>query len=242
MRKLLIALVVLAVLFVAVDRIALVIAEDEISSRIATAYSMPVAPGVSITGFPFLTQVVSGNYQQIGVTADQIQADGVTLHDLNVHLTGVHASISQLLGSGSSMITADRAAGTALVDYKTMQQRLPQQAQVSLGGQDLTVSGIQLSPDGNNLKLSGTASYQGFSAPVSATAALHVSPSGITVTPENAAVAGGLISIPGSAISRLHFTVPLTGLPLHLHVTSVEVTPEGLRVGAAARNVQFART
>ena len=81
MRKLLIALVVLAVLFVAVDRIALVIAEDEIASRIATAYSLPTDPGVSITGFPFLTQVVSGNYQQIGVTADQIQADGVTLHN-----------------------------------------------------------------------------------------------------------------------------------------------------------------
>jgi len=112
---------------------------------------------------------------------------------------------------------------------------------VSLGGQNLTVSGLQLSPDGNNLKLSGTASYLGISAPVSATAALSVSPSGITVTPEDVTVAGGL-SIPGSAISRLHFTVPLSGLPLHLHVTSVQVTPDGLQVGAAARNVQFART
>ena len=241
MRKLLIALVVLAVLFVAVDRIALVIAEDEIASRIATAYSLPTDPGVSITGFPFLTQVVSGNYQQIGVTADQIQADGVTLHDLNVHLTGVHASISQLLGGSSSMITADRAAGTALVDFATVKQRLPQETQVSLGGQNLQVSGLQLSPDGKNLKLSGTASYLGISAPVSATAALSVSPSGITVTPEDVTVAGGL-SIPGSAISRLHFTVPLNGLPLHLHVTSVQVTPDGLQVGAAARNVQFART
>ena len=241
MRKLLIALVVLAVLFVAVDRIALVIAEDEIASRIATAYSLPTDPGVSITGFPFLTQVVSGNYQQIGVTADQIQSDGVTLHDLNVHLTGVHATISQILGSGSSMVTADRAAGTALVDFATVKQRLPPETQVSLGGQNLTVSGLQLSPDGNNLKLSGTASYLGISAPVSATAALSVSPSGITVTPEDVTVAGGL-SIPGSAISRLHFTVPVSNLPLHLHLTSVQVTPDGLQVGAAARNVQFART
>jgi LmeA-like phospholipid-binding len=241
MRKLLIALLVLAVLFIAVDRIALVIAEDEVASRIATAYSMPVEPGVSITGFPFLTQVVSGDYSQIGVTADQIQADGVTLNDLNVHLTGVHATISQLLG-GSSTITADRAAGTALVNLATVKQRLPQEAQVSLGRENLKVSGIQISPDGKNLKLSGTASYLGISAPVSATAALSVSPSGITVTPEDATVAGGLISIPGSAISRLHFTVPLSGLPLHLHITSVQVTPDGLRVGAAARNVQFART
>lgn len=241
MRKLLIALVVLVVLFVAVDRITLVIAEDEIASRIATAYSMPVQPGVSITGFPFLTQVVSGNYQQIGVTADQVQADGVTLHDLNVHLTGVHASISQLLGSGSSMITADRAAGTALVDFATVDKQLPQQTQVSVGGQNVAVSGLRLSPDGKNLKLSGNASVLGVSAPVSATATLSVSPSGITVTPEGATVAGGL-SIPASDIASMRFTVPLSGLPLHLHVTSVAVTPGGLRVGAAARNVQFART
>ena len=242
MRKLLIALVVLVVLFVAIDRIGVVLAEDQIASRIATAYNLPTDPGVSITGFPFLTQVVSGNYQQIDVTANEIQTNGVTLHDLNVHLTGVHATISQILGSGSSTVTADRAAGTALVDFATVKQRLPPQTQVSLGGQNLTVSGIQLSPDGKNLKLSGTASYLGASAPVSATATLSVSPSGITVTPEDATVAGGLISIPGSAISRLHFTVPVSNLPLHLHLTSVQVTPDGLRVGAAARNVQFART
>ena len=240
MRKLLIALVVLVVLFVAVDRIGVVLAEDQIASRIATAYNLPTDPGVSITGFPFLTQVVSGTYQQIGVTADEIQANGVTLHDLNVHLTGVHATLSQILGSGSSTVTADRAAGTALVDFATVKQRLPQQTQVSLGGQDLKVSGLQLSPDGKNLKLSGTASYLGLSAPVSATAALSLSPSGITVTPEDVTVAGGF-SIPGSAISRLHFTIPLNGLPLHLHVTSVQVTPGGLRIGAAARNVQFAK-
>ena len=78
MRKLLIALVVLVVLFVAVDRIGVVLAEDQIASRIATAYNLPTDPGVSITGFPFLTQVVSGNYQQIGVTADEIQTNGVT--------------------------------------------------------------------------------------------------------------------------------------------------------------------
>ena len=241
MRKLLIGVAVLAVLLVAADRISVAVAENQISDRLTSAYGLPDKPGVSITGFPFLTQVVSGNYQQIDVTANQVQANGVTLHDLNVHLTGVHATISQILGSGSSMVTADRAAGTALVDFATVKQRLPQQTQVSLGGQNLTVSGLELSPDGTNLKLSGTASYLGISAPVSATAALSVSPSGITVTPEDVTVAGGL-SIPGSAISRLRFTVPVSNLPLHLHLTSVQVTPDGLRVGAAARNVQFART
>ena len=47
------------------------------ASRIATAYGLPADPGVSITGFPFLTQVVSGSYQQIDVTApNYLEATG----------------------------------------------------------------------------------------------------------------------------------------------------------------------
>jgi hypothetical protein len=49
------------------------------------------------------------------------------------------------------------------------------------------------------------------------------------------------IGLPLSAYStRLRVVVPLSLLPLHLHLTSVHVTPGGLRIGAAARNVQFA--
>src|SRR5215472_8972290 len=161
MRKLLIALVILVVLFIAVDRIGVVLAEDQIASRLATAYGLPTDPGVSITGFPFLTQVVSGDYQQIDVTADQIQADGATLHDMNVHLTGVHATIAQLLGSGSATVTADHAAGSALVSYATVNQRLPH--------------GFRVAADGNNLTATGTVSYHGLTVPVSATVTLAVS-------------------------------------------------------------------
>jgi LmeA-like phospholipid-binding len=227
MRKLLIALVILVVLFIAIDRIGVVLAEDQIASRIATAYNLPTDPGVSITGFPFLTQVVSGNYQQIGVTADEIQTNGVTLHDLNVHLTGVHATISQLLGSGTSTVTADRAAGSALVGWATVDQRLPR--------------GFRITPDGKNLMVSGKLSYHGLEVPVTGSVALGVSGSGITVTPENVSLPGG-ISLPVSSVSQLRFVVPLGNMPLHLHLTSVQVTPGGLRIGAAARNVQFARS
>lgn len=227
MRKLLIALVILVVLFIAIDRIGVVLAEDQIASRIATTYNLPTDPGVSITGFPFLTQVVTGNYQQINVTADQVQADGATLHDLNVHLTGVHATISQLLGSGTSTVTADRAAGSALVGWATVSQRLPR--------------GFRITPDGKSLMVSGKLSYHGLEVPVTGSVALGVSGSGITVTPENVSLPGG-ISLPVSSVSQLRFVVPLGNLPLHLHLTSVQVTPGGLRIGAAARNVQFARS
>ena len=227
MRKLLIGIVILAALLVAADRISVAVAENQISDRLASAYGLAGKPGVTITGFPFLTQVVTGDYQQIDVSANQVSAGGAVLHDLNVRLTGVHATVSQLLGNGSSMVTADRAVGSAMVGFGTVDHRLP--------------SGFQLHPDGKNLSVSGNLAVGGARIPVSATVTLGVSGSGISVTPVHVSVPG-VATLPSAYSSQLRVVVPLSTLPLHLRLTSVHVTPDGLRIGAAARDVQFART
>ena len=227
MRKLLIGVIVLAALLVAADRISVAVAENQISDRITSAYGLAGKPGVTITGFPFLTQVVAGNYQQINVSAGQVPADGAVLHHLNVRLTGVHATVSQVLGNGSSMVTADRATGSAMVGFSTVNHRLP--------------GGFRLHPDGKNLSVSGRLAIGGVRIPVSATVALGVSGSGISVTPVHVSIPG-VAALPPAYSAQLHVVVPLSTLPLHLRLTSVHVTPDGLRIGAAARQVQFART
>jgi hypothetical protein len=228
MRKLLIGVAALVVLLVAADRISVAVAENQISERLTSAYGLPQRPGVSITGFPFLTQVAAGDYRQIDVSARQVPAGGATLHDLNVRLSGVHATVSQVLGSGSSMVTAERAAGSAMLGFGIVDRRLP--------------GGFQLRPDGKNLNVSGRLAYHGTHIPVSATVSLGVSGSGISVTPVKVSVPG-LQGLPVSAYSsRLRIVVPLSTLPLHLHLTSVHVTPDGLRIAASARHVQFARS
>ena len=227
MRKLLIGVAVLAVLLVAADRISVAVAENQISDRLTSAYGLPDKPGVSITGFPVLTQVAAGDYPQIDVSASQVPADGATLHDLQVRLSGVHATVGQVLGNGSSMVTADRAAGSAMVGFGTVDSHLP--------------GGLRLHPDGKNLSVSGRLAYHGVHIPVSATVAVGVSGSGIKVSPVRVNVAG-LPGLPVSAYSsQLRIVVPLSTLPLHLHLTSVHVTPDGLRIAASARHVQFAR-
>jgi hypothetical protein len=227
MRKLLIGVFALAVLLVAADRISVAVAENQISDRLTSAYGLPGKPGVSITGFPFLTQVAAGDYHQIDVSASQVPAGGATLRDLNVRLTGVHATVSQVLGNGSSMVTTDHAAGSAMVGFGTVGRRLP--------------GGFRLRPDGKNLSVSGRLAYHGARIPVSATVALGVSSAGISVTPVKVS-APGLAGLPVSAYSsQLRIVVPLTTLPLHLRLTSVHVTPAGLRIAASARHVQFAR-
>ena len=74
MRKLLIGVIILAVLLVAADRIAVAVAENQISDRLTSAYGLAGKPGVTITGFPFFTQVVAGDYRQIDVSASQVPA------------------------------------------------------------------------------------------------------------------------------------------------------------------------
>jgi hypothetical protein len=227
MRKLLIGVAVLAVLLVAADRISVAVAENQISDRLTSAYGLPDKPGVSITGFPFLTQVAAGDYRQIDVSASQVPAGGAMLHDLNVRLSGVHATVSQVLGNGSSMVTADRAAGSAMLGFGTVDRRLP--------------GGFRLHPDGKNLSVSGRLAFHGAHILVSATVVLGVWDSGIRVTPVRVDVPG-LPGLPVSAYSsKLRIVVPLNTLPLHLHLTSVQVTPDGLRIAASARHVQFAR-
>jgi LmeA-like phospholipid-binding len=227
MRKLLIALIALVALFVAVDRIAVVVAQNQISDRIAAAYGLPDKPDVTIAGFPFLTQVVQGDYGRVDVSVGTVPADGATLHQLQAHFRDVHASLSQILGnSGSSTITADRAAGHAVVPFAAVDQRLP--------------GGLKVRPDGKDLTVMGTLEYRGVRIRLNATLALNATSSGISVTPVHI-TDPGLGLLPGSLLSRLGFVLPLSTLPLHLHLTSVLVTPGGLQVGAAASHVYFTR-
>ena len=51
----------------------------------------------------------------------------------------------------------------------------------------------------------------------------------------------GVAVLASAYTAQLRIVVPLSTLPLHLHLTSVHVTPDGLRIAASARHVQFAR-
>jgi DUF2993 family protein len=222
MRKLLIAVIVLVGVFVAADRIALVVAEHQVSKTIATSFNLPQRPGVSIHGFPFLTEVASGQYQQVDVSVNSLNNNNVPVQNLDAQFTAVHAPVRQMmLGSGSSNVSADQATGTAIVPYSAVNQRLPE--------------GVTVSDAGGDLKMSGTTSFLGRKVPFSAKASVGVHNGGITMTPSDVTV-DGQTGIPASGIGSL--TLPVSGLPMHLSVNSVQPTASGLQVSVAAQNVQ----
>ncbi len=225
MRRLLIAVIVLAGLLVVADRVAVVVADRQIASRVQSAYNLPSKPSVSVTGFPFLTQVASGDYHQIDVSIGSLSTDGVQVNGLTAQLNGVRAPFRDLFGHGSASITAAQVTGSGTVPFSSVRSHLPR--------------GVELSQDGEALRLAGTVSYLGVTVPVSADATLAPDGSGIAVTPTRISVASGSSALSSAIAGRFRFVVPVTGLPLHLVVRSVSVVPGGVRVGASAADVAF---
>jgi hypothetical protein len=219
MRRFLIVIVALAVLLVVLDRAGLFVAEREIGSRVQNSYGLSARPGVSVQGFPFLTQVASGHYQRIDVSIKAASADGVRLENIDATFTGVHAPLSLLFGQSGNGVTAANATGTALIPFSQVQARLP--------------AGIRIGPDGGDLNVTGTGVYSALRGK----AKLGVKGSGITVTPLRLSLAGVSTR---ALVGRLTFTIPVGALPLHLTVTGVHVTQGGLVIDATGHNVQFA--
>ena len=222
----LVALFAVVTVLAVADRIAVIIAEHKISDRVASVYALPARPAVHITGFPFLAQVLAGKYYSVKIRVGSFAAGGVPVTGLDARLTGVRASIAQVLGRSPRPVTARHASATATVPLSAVRSWLP--------------PGLTLRPDGTGLRVGGTARYFGLDLPVSATVRPAASPSGIILIPEQVHV-GNVVSVPASSLAgTLYVTVPLGTLPLRLKVTSVRVEPAGLRISAAGQDVHFA--
>jgi hypothetical protein len=91
-RRWVIALVVVLAVLVGLDRIGLVVAEDQLAGRIQSSQHLSQKPSVSIDGFPFLTQVAARHFGHASVDIHDLDANGLTVSDLHADLYGVHVN------------------------------------------------------------------------------------------------------------------------------------------------------
>ena len=82
LRNTIIALVVLLVVLVAVDRLAAFYVQGRIASQIQDQ-GFPAKPNVSIKGFPFLTQVISRHFQEVQISSQNVKAGPVEIKSIN---------------------------------------------------------------------------------------------------------------------------------------------------------------
>lgn len=111
MKKLVIALVIVVGLLVAADFGGAAIAEYQVSKKVAEQMRLRENPEVRINGFPFLTQVIAGNYRDVQLAADAVQAGPFTEVGIEADLHGAKVSTSELIAGTADRITVDELVG-----------------------------------------------------------------------------------------------------------------------------------
>lgn len=218
-------ILLLAAGLVVADRVAENSASTLIAQQLRTDLRLSQRPHVNIAGFPFLTQVASGDYQEIDVSIPSVRALSATLKDVVATARHIHA---RPLLSGADV----RSASAGLVE---------------LGGR-VPLSAIPLPPgfiasdSASKLRVSGSISAFGFSVPITATEQIALNGSRVDFRPTSIHARAGRarFDVSGTVARELTVSVDLSGLPFHARLTRLSVARSGLRVAGQARNVSLA--
>jgi LmeA-like phospholipid-binding len=226
------ALLVVVILLVIGDRVAVAIAENQIASQIKSADNA-INPSVGIKGFPFLTQIISRNLQEIDISAKDIPAGPVSISSVSAQAKGVH--INSSFNGGK----VDSIQGTAFVSFSSVGSALSAQT----GG----LAGVKLSAAGPDT-IHLTADLGG-AATLEETGKVKIANNHVTITWKKSGGSGdnGGIDIgsilsglgAGDALPNLDFDIPK--LPAGLQVKSFAVNQQGLSVTVGAQNTTLSQ-
>ncbi|MGY1602885.1 LmeA family phospholipid-binding protein [Geodermatophilus sp. SYSU D00815] len=222
MKGLLVTVVVLLGLALLADRVAVGVAEDRVAEELAAQGGLQGTPAVEIGGFPFLTQAVAGDYEEvrISLTAEQLGQPAGTSAD--AVLRGVRVPLSAVLSGSVQEVPVDRIDGSATLAYDLLAAEL---------GGDTT-----LAPEGDGLRITRTVEAAGLTLPLTATGTVSLDGDVLVVDVEEAAGAG--VDVPAWLVDRvsdlldLRYQVP--ALPFGLQLTGVRPGQDGVVVTVEA--------
>lgn len=240
-------LVLLGALVIA-DRVAASVAEDRIAAEakkelVARDITAPSDPRVSIGGFPFLTQVLAGTYQNITINFDRPETNGVQLRDLKVVATSVRADTQDVM-NGTGTVTAGQVTGTVNLDWEAV-RGLIQLAKLP----NIDPKNIQLTVVNNRIEARFPLSFAGQSVTLRATGGLEVSEGKVRVQLDDLATEGSNLPPALNALARNYIqqnrsalagTINVPEMPYKLVIKKVETSDAGVLMIAAADNVVLA--
>ena len=207
---------------VVVDRVGVGIAEERVAQEIAERAGLAGAPEVDITGFPFLTQAVSGRYSdvRVGLTAEQLGQPAGTRAD--VSLRGVHLPLLEGLSGSVQEVPVDRVDGTATLSYELLADQL---------GGDTTVT-----PGGGGVRVTRTLEALGVQVPVTASGTLSLDGRELVLDVTEAEAAGGDVPrfVLDRAVDLLDTRYPVPELPFGLQLSGVQAEADGVHVEVGA--------
>jgi len=227
-----VVLVTLLGLLVAADRIGVYVAQQQIAHKIADSPQLAGVndPKVTLSGFPFLTQVFGGDYKHAHAVVHGLKRGDVEVQTLTVDLRGIHVPFSDLTSGSVQSAPVDDVNGTALVTYAAL-ERLPEL-------QGITLQYVQ----GQSwLRAAGTVDVLGNPVKLTARADVNIQPDGTLRVDAHDVQAPLGVPLP-SSVSRqisdkLSRTIVIPPLPFGLKIQSVKPTPDGVVGSVHARNI-----
>lgn len=228
--KLLVTLLVLVVVAVVADAVAVRAAERTVAVRLQEAGGLPTTPEVDVRGWPFLTQALSGRYDDVVVRAQDVPAGQLRVSGFVAQLTGLRVPLGDVLSGSVAQVPVDRVTARAVVTYADLTAAVaPQGLRVSAGEPGL-------------VRVTGSVQVLGRTLEATAVSRPVLEGTTLVVTAERFEV--------GSAVSdavlsralgnRLDFRVELGALPYGLQLTGLVAGTDGVVLTAEAADVVLA--
>jgi hypothetical protein len=233
MRKLLAWLGVLAIVggivLGVLDRVGVHYAEQQVAKNVATELASrnitSAPPEVTITGFPFLTQVASGNYDEIQLNLRDLKGGTLPLPLLEVHAYDVRATVEGLR-NGTEKAVATLVNGTGTLSYADL---------VEVSG----LEGVTLIGDGSQLRVTGNA---GIAGQLTGAATVTIVDGRVRIQVTEL-TASNLAPIAQQLVNtfkdRLARTFDIPPLPFNMKLQSVNPAPTGLEISVTAKEVEL---
>jgi LmeA-like phospholipid-binding len=224
---LLVILIALGIVLGVLDRVGAHYAEQQIAKQITTQLAArditSAPPEVTITGFPFLTQVAKGNYDDIQLSLRDLRGGVLPLPVLDVHAYDVRVSLSGLR-DGTEKPVATRMTGVGTLSYASL---------VEASG----LSGLTLSGDGKLLRLHGNVAIAGEMVGAAKVTVVDgkVRLDLTELTAANLTPAAQMLV--DSYKSKLARTFSLPQLPFNLKLEGVTPAPSGMQISVSATEV-----
>ncbi|SFE45513.1 Protein of unknown function [Actinopolyspora alba] len=247
-KKLTITLVVLLGLFLAADFGGAALAEYQVSKKLGKKLELGRDPGVRITGFPFLTQAVRGDFRDVRLRVPGV--DVGPLRDVDVRAELHHARISTLgmLTGANNRIAVDEVTGELRIGESDLGKAVPVEdlriTPVETSAASAAASGGAGGDSSTGVRLRGKVDIAGTTNRVTVTGTLRLENGKLRIVPneldlENSAV--GRVDLAGTfekmVLRQFDTTLDPGGLPFDVRPTAVDVERGTLVVAGSADNV-----
>jgi hypothetical protein len=226
-RVLLVLVVAILVLLGVADRVAAHYAQGAAGDFLASHAAFDQKPKVKVHGFPFLTQALSGRYDDVEVSGRGLRVGDFRDASLDARLRGVHLALGDVIGNKATALRVDSASGTVTLSYAEVARATG-------------VAGLSLTDAGRSVQATAQVTVPTVGVvSVRATADVVVSGSTLHLLIKSVSAVGASVSSAALQpfVDSVQVPIQLPALPYGLTLTSITASGAGLVATGAARNV-----